>query len=55
MKKEKSGINLKQFKKFLKAEYGDKCKDFEPTCIVCVVWRLYSDLDKLVNVKWIKI
>ena len=40
----KSGINFKQFRKYLLKTFGEKCPDYEPGCVVCAVWRLYDDL-----------
>jgi hypothetical protein len=40
-----TGVDLKQFKKYLLKEYGEMCHDYCWDCIVCRVWRLYEDLE----------
>lgn len=38
------GIDLKQFKKYLKDGYGKPCKTNHYDCICCKVWRVYDGL-----------
>ena len=54
-----TGLNAKQFKKFIKREYGERCKEFEWSCHSCRVWRMYDDIesfedDERVMKKYIK-
>ena len=47
--KVKSGVDFKQLKKFLLKYYGKKCKEYAVGCIVCSVWRVYEDLEKIIK------
>jgi len=44
-----TGIDLKQFKKYLIKEYGEMCHDYCWDCIVCRVWRVYEDLEGFIK------
>lgn len=39
-----SGIDTKQFKKWLLKEVGVKCKDNNWDCLICRSWILYEEL-----------
>lgn len=44
-----TGIDLKLFKKWLEDNYGKKCGDYSVGCIECAVWRIYEDLDNILE------
>ncbi len=48
MKKE-TGINLKKFRQWLLKNVGKKCEKYDIGCYVCVVWRIYDDLELLLK------
>lgn len=43
----KSGIDLKQFRKYLIKYYGKKCKSYAIGCFTCQVWRVYENLKQI--------
>jgi len=45
----KNGIDIKQFKKFLEKEVGEKCKDYSWDCFVCRGWRIYEELESYID------
>jgi hypothetical protein len=40
----KTGIDLKQFKKFIEKEIGKRCKGSTYGCLICSAWDLYDHL-----------
>ena len=40
-----TGLDLKQFKKWLKKNIGAQCHDECWDCIVCRSWRLYDEIE----------
>ena len=34
---------FKRFKKFIRKNYGRRCSEFEPSCVVCKLWKVYDD------------
>lgn len=49
MEETKSGINLKQFKKWLEKNVGKKCKEYTVGCLACQAWKIYEDLKSLLE------
>ena len=44
----KKGIDLKQFKKWIQKDIGDKpCKGFTFDCLNCFAWDVYEKLEAL--------
>ena len=44
----KTGINLKQFKKWITKEIGGrKCKGYSFDCLACFAWETYTKLEAL--------
>jgi len=47
--KTKTGIDLQRFRKWIKSNWGTKCKDHAFGCVLCSVWRVYNDLKDLID------
>lgn len=49
MKKTKTGIDIKQFKKFIEKEYGIRCPEYYWNCQACNIYRLYDEIESLIK------
>ena len=46
----KTGINLKQFRKFIEKQIGKKCKSpIAYDCLICDAWDLYEHLEAFLD------
>ena len=56
MKVEKTGVDLKQFRKYILQNYGKKCSCFLIGCACCQVWLVYEQLKDITHIiKWKKL
>ena len=46
---EKTGVDLKQLKKWIEKNYGTKCKKFAFMCPCCEAWRIYQLLKEIIE------
>ena len=49
---EETGINLHLFKQWIKKDFGERCPDYEKGCPVCDVYKLYDELEELLEVQY---
>jgi len=46
----KTGVDLKQFKKWVAKDWGKRCGDYAFGCYVCAAWRVFDDLKALIDI-----
>ena len=44
-----TGVDIKKLKRWITKNYGKKCKIFNPCCPCCIMWRLFDDLQELLE------
>lgn len=49
LEKELLPINMKELKKWLIENYGNKCKDYSDCCPICHAWKVYKMLKKILE------
>ncbi|MBT4191824.1 MAG: hypothetical protein HOE11_00800 [Candidatus Diapherotrites archaeon] len=37
---------IKKLKKQIEKEYGKKCKDFDPFCANCIMWKAFETINE---------
>jgi len=42
---------MKTLKKKIEKDWGKKCKDFSPLCVVCLIWRAFETIELLYEEK----
>lgn len=45
----KTGIDLKQFKKFIEKQIGERCKGKAYNCLPCDAWDLYDHIEAFLD------
>ena len=43
------GIDLKVLKRYIKENWGKRCKCFDWGCCLCQTWKLYDEIEKFVK------
>ena len=42
-------IDLKELSKYITANFGKRCEEYEYSCLCCRTWRIFDDINEFMN------